>query len=428
MKRNLTNLLKLKKEDNKDKEIVWKYLQDLPFSLKDKKDAIDLLFDQAQNQGGNSSEQSPYKDVNFIDCDGTVLYAYTWDEWEKVNKLPPIPTEVRHTENYGDVKCRGWNWDLEGINFHNRHYVVDEEGFYSTFIESGQIDGFGEVDVYGYIVSGAMRPYGFIKKNAKVGDYIYYFDKDGIGEERLITKIERVDCKVDVGAIYGNDSFGNIDQIYKGVHILDTMREMYNIPGTYDSIDEYVKIVSYPFYLNEYLEKDIITTIHNTSFNTNYIDRLSLPINIEFGDGYGALGLCHINDLNLNYVYFNINSFSDSSFKDTKFITPINVDRIYSGCFKNTNLTYIKFTSAVKALETLNMGSFGTTLDFTDHKFVPNLLSNDANKLRFIIVPDDLYDEWIVATNWSTCGKIISKSEYEDLINGRLEVSTSVPV
>ena len=430
MKRNLTNLLKLKKENNKDKEIVWKYLQDLPFSLKDKKDAIDLLFDQAQNQGGDSSEQSLYKDVNFIDCDGTVLYAYTWDEWEKVNKLPPIPTEIKHTDNYGDVECRGWNWDLEGINFHNRRYIVNEQGFCITFVESGQFDGFGEVDFYGYVYCDELYAFAFTKKNAKIGDYIYVLNEDNtIESEMSIIKTGRVDCKVDVGAIYGNDSFGNIKQIYKGVHILDIMCETYDISGRHDSIDEYVKIVSYAFYLNEYLEKEIITTINNTSFNNNYVDRLSLPINIKFSGGYGALGLCHINDLNLNYIFFNINSFLDSSFKDTKFITPINVNHIPAGCFEKTNLTYIKFNSNVFEIYSLKMGSFGTILDFTEYKFVPALISNDANTIRFIIVPDDLLNEWMVATNWSVCGdKIISKSKYEDLINGRLEVNIGGPV
>ena len=310
MKRNLTNLLKLKKEDNKDKEIVWKYLQDLPFSLKDKKDAIELLFDQAQNQGGgDSSEQSPYKDVNFIDCDGTVLYAYTWDEWEKVNKLPPIPTEIRHTENHGDLQCGGWNWDLEGINYHNRKYIVTDLGYHYIYIETINIDGIGEIDLYGYFDgSGSYFQCG-IKKNSKIGDNIYISgESEGeLIEDGKITKIGRVDCKVDVGAFYYDSSFNNVDDIYKGVHILRNMSTGVSFDGTYDSIDEYIKIVSYPFYLNEYLEENIITIIHNTHFNNNYIDRLSLPINIKFDGGYGALGSCHINDLKLNYTEFDDN-------------------------------------------------------------------------------------------------------------------------
>ena len=426
MKRNLTNLLKLKKEDNKDKEIVWKYLQDLPFSLKDKKDAIDLLFDQAQNQGDNS-EQSSYKDVNFIDCDGTVLYAYTWDEWEKVNKLPPIPTEIKHTDNFGDLECRGWNWDLEGINFHNRRYIVDERGFRITFVESGQFDGFGEVDFYGYVYCDGLYAFAFTKKNAKVGDYIYVLNEDNTIEgEMPIIKTGRVDCKVDVGAIYGNGSIDNIEQVYKGVYIFHSMRKNSGmvISGT-KTIDKYIKIVSYAFYLNEHLENNILTRIDGYSFDVSIVDRLSLPLNIYLEEG--SLSNCYFDDLNINYAFLTEFSFDGTSFKNNKFITQINNNEIPQ-CFTNSSLTYIKFDSSVYTISNLNIAAQGAILDFTDHLFVPELRSINGNKISFIIVPDNLYDGWIKATNWVNYdGRILSKSKYEDLINGRIEGNPLTP-
>lgn len=420
MKRNLTNLLKLKKENNKDKEIVWKYLQDLPFSLKDKKDAIELLFDQAQNQGGgDSSEQSPYKDVNFIDCDGTVLYAYTWDEWEKVNKLPPIPTEIRHTDNYGDVECRGWNWDLESINYHNRRYIGIGTGYFA-FIQSGYFDGFGEVEFYGMIGSdGTTYPFMFTKKNAKIGDYAYGLDENNnIIYEGPILKIGRFDCKVDVGAIYGNNDFGNVNQIYEGVYIFDTMREN----NTFRT--KYIKIISYAFYLNEFLN-NAERTITIDSLSYKHIDRLSLPLNTLFDDG--ALSNCNINDLNLNYTPYYLRCFKNSAFKNTKFIVNMGTLSILTGCFSNSNLTYIKFHGGCLNIGDLNMGAVSAILDFTDYTVVPTLVNITDTNVAFIIVPDNLHDEWARATNWANyTDLIISKSKYEDLINGRLEY-VSVP-
>ena len=58
-------------------------------------------------------------------------------------------------------------------------------------------------------------------------------------------------------------------------------------------------------------------------------------------------------------------------------------------------------------------------LDFSSLEQIPNLTANSItasfdSPTKIIIVPDNLYDEWIVATNWSTYATyIIKKSEWD---------------
>lgn len=48
------------------------------------------------------------KDINFYDYDGRRLYAYTLEEIQLLEELPPLPSHVGLT-------CQGWNWTLPQI-------------------------------------------------------------------------------------------------------------------------------------------------------------------------------------------------------------------------------------------------------------------------------------------------------------------------
>lgn len=52
--------------------------------------------------GGNKTEVN---DVNFIDCDGTIVYAYTAAEFANLTEMPANPT-------HGGLTSQGWNWTL----------------------------------------------------------------------------------------------------------------------------------------------------------------------------------------------------------------------------------------------------------------------------------------------------------------------------
>ena len=69
-----------------------------------------------QGGGGGGASASP-KEVNFIDYDGTVLYAYTVSEAEALTELPPLPS-------HAGLICQGWNWSLDDIKALGRSVVV----------------------------------------------------------------------------------------------------------------------------------------------------------------------------------------------------------------------------------------------------------------------------------------------------------------
>ena len=69
-----------------------------------------------QGGGGGGVAVSP-KEVNFIDYDGTVLYAYTVSEAAALTELPPLPS-------HAGLICQGWNWSLDDIKALGRSVVV----------------------------------------------------------------------------------------------------------------------------------------------------------------------------------------------------------------------------------------------------------------------------------------------------------------
>lgn len=55
------------------------------------------------SQGG--TVENELKFLNFIDCDGTVLYSYTEEEAQELTSLPPLPVKSGCT-------YQSWNWTL----------------------------------------------------------------------------------------------------------------------------------------------------------------------------------------------------------------------------------------------------------------------------------------------------------------------------
>jgi hypothetical protein len=68
----------------------------------------ELVASGESGSGESGSKELERNDINFFDYDGTLLYAYTWEEAKNLTELPPLPT-------HENLEVREWNYTLEDI-------------------------------------------------------------------------------------------------------------------------------------------------------------------------------------------------------------------------------------------------------------------------------------------------------------------------
>ena len=110
--------------------------------------------------GDPSIQTAAFKDVNFYDYNGTILYSYYWDEFIEYNQLPPLPTI--HQEK--GLICYMWNYTLEEIIEQGGRCDVGAmykttDGLTHIFLtseyRSGKtvtLNGFGKLDGWGEVL------------------------------------------------------------------------------------------------------------------------------------------------------------------------------------------------------------------------------------------------------------------------------------
>lgn len=142
-----------------------------------------------------------------------------------------------------------------------------------------------------------------------------------------------------------------------------------------------------------------ITKISNYSFNGfSSITSVTIPDNIE-SIGNGAFKSCQ----NLEEVFIGNG------------VTTIGQEAFY---FSN-KLKSVKVGKNVQHIEGYAFSTnYGTIFDFSSHDSIPDIQDGVFNDSSYypckIIVPDSLYDEWIIAGSWSTyASNIIKKSDWD---------------
>lgn len=93
------------------------FLADVADAIREKKNKTGLINPQdfsseikSIETGSGVVESKEYKDVNFFDYEGTILYSYTWDEAKVMTELPPLPDRTSE-----GLVCQGWNYTLEDM-------------------------------------------------------------------------------------------------------------------------------------------------------------------------------------------------------------------------------------------------------------------------------------------------------------------------
>lgn len=345
----------------------------------------------SEEGGGTTTKVAD--DVRFFDYDGTLLYAYSWEEAKNLAELPALPV-------HDGLEVREWNYTLDDILEQGVKYIV-------CYGDMCQYVGRVTIDGVAYQAWNATGDYSYgywaylAEDEPKEGDICYHAwcnnddgtaweietDEDGKYYEYEITEVVESIGKVDVGAcVYDTDG----EQVLaEGVYIGE--RGITRIPSMSGRI---LGLYSIPVTV-DWLSTD---TLYN-SIVTREI-RVPKNTNVALG-GYNAF----VRVLAPNF-YWNgarkvgIQGISPLAKMDIAPNISILYDLPLNGMFTISSVEEISSAS-------LDYNSC-VLIDFSGSSFVPYLddVNNHASALM-IVVPDELYDEWIDATNWSDISEFI---------------------
>lgn len=162
---------------------------------------------------------------------------------------------------------------------------------------------------------------------------------------------------------------------------------------------ELIASATYLYYYSTLEEVTIpngATFLPEAIFRFSYVRRVILPDSIDSIGKDAFYQAYYMENLDLPDSVKSLGNGSISRMNLTKFIAPANLETIGSSVF------FEMFSLAVA--------------DFRKVAKVPTLGSSNFNKGNpKIVVPDNLYDEWIAATNWSSlASKIVKASEFNE--------------
>lgn len=483
----------MSKQDN-----LTDFLTDVADAIREKKGTTEKINPQNFSEEIKGIESGivgkEYKDVNFFDYDGTILFSYTWEEAEQLTEMPTPPANL-----HKGLLFEGWNYTLEEMKAQGDYadigalYMTDNGrtrliGDYAgeTTLHLGQSKphgiiiywGDGTHDISGedlnfYISHHYEKPVSTtIELESIEGSDIrlkatYLLVKEINAGNNLIvdrcftgfTKCTKLSMNtgVIVGAI-GLDSaqllyFVSSPKHYGGAHyaqqssikgislhpnIYINESTLYNmsslrqlvIPAT--NLNRYdqstsdifpealslrmaknapnppIKVEKNTIMLGEKVFKGCIsseipsyaTSIGNRGFANSYIGSISIPDSVtSIGSDafYGAKNIKEIIAPNVGGVLYQ----TFRSCPNLKKVILGDITKIeyyvfyYSGLLQYVDL---RRCSAVPVL--VEGGSFHSTGNCK------------------IVVPDNLYDEWIAATNWSSfANRIVKASEFVEPTN-----------
>lgn len=162
-----------------------------------------------------------------------------------------------------------------------------------------------------------------------------------------------------------------------------------------------------------------VTIIESRAFyNCHSLTNITIPSGVTSIGANAFFGCYSLTNITIpNGVKRLEGSLFYGCYKLTNITIPNNVTNIGSSTFQQCySLASITIPNGVT-----NVGGSAfyacysiTSYDFSTHTAVPTLAGTNAftniNSIAKIIVPDNLYDEWIVATNWATYADYIYKA------------------
>ena len=370
------------------------------------------------SSGGGAPVSKPVNDVNFYDYDGTILHSYTKDEFLALSAMPPLP------EREGLI-CQEWNWDLdEAQDFVADIGTIEIGAVYATDDEKTRI--------YIYLPNDSkldmpIRLYHYPSSIATIdwGDGSEPEDVASGGQTlRHEYKSKGHYCISIYVADGGKITFGSYSS-----------SESYSLAASEKYYEACVLGIEFGkrFVLGTYMVKDLCSLrfvmldvdMTSSSLKDYALSQACALTHITMPKGMTSTG---------NYMCYYCRGLKSVSapktffagkwgFRDCSTLRRITQSSTGFGeyAFSSTCLSSYKIRGSSAFFS--NQYSFASCprmayYDFSNVGSVPSLKNTNVflsipSDCK-IIVPDNLYDEWIAATNWSTyASKIIKKSDWD---------------
>lgn len=389
--------------------------------------------------GGVVAEIVP-SDITFYDYDGTVLYAYTWEEWlaNGIDYQPPLP-------EHDGLVCQGWTTPnilymspkkRQHLNF-GAMYITDDGKtrlyirinderptvplYYSQTVANGVTidwgDGSATVTQSGTGNKLAEHTY------ASGGDYVITLDAAngctlGLGRSTSYFVVGDVSSKQYRGILRKVEIGNNVTTLYAGAFYYCYNLESITLPKGIKTIN--ANAFRYCYSLKHITLPDSVSSTGTYPFaECTSLKSVVMPCNLISGSAY-LFYYCSALETISSEVLASIGS---SAFINCCALTRAsfmgNNVTVSSLAFRNCySLTYIKLKCDSIAANAFDGCTSMAVYDFSDCTYVPSLANTNAftsipSDCK-IVVPDSLYDSWIATTNWSTYANyIIKKSEFE---------------
>lgn len=403
------------------------FLTDVADAIREKKGTTEPINPQnfsseiasIEGSGGGDIEEAPIRLVNFIDYDGTVIYSY--NSYEEYNGVPPfpkregliaqswaaglltIPSKLKNKESF--IAGCSYITDDGKTRLYIRiasEAVMDVSIRFNQSIAKGVGVDWGDGSEVGYF--NGTGNVGMNHAYSKIGDYV-------------ITLSPSDDCTLSLGN--GSSSYCVMGPTANTTKICSSMLRKVEIGKNVSSISNYA------FYGCFNLESVTIpyqvTSIGNYAFyDCLSLQSITIPYYVDsIGtyafSGCSTLKIASINGLSeySNYIFYQCKSLLLADFSSVKKI----------GNYAFYNCVSLTESCMNKNLITIGNNAFYTCYgmryyDFSKHTSIPTLsgtsVFNGITTNCKIIVPDDLYDSWKAATNWSShTSKIIKKSDWD---------------
>ncbi len=378
------------------------------------------------------------KDVDFIDYDGTIVYSYTKAEFLALTEMPANPS---HT----GLTSQGWNWTLQDA----KTYVTN---YGQHVIGQMYVTDDGKTRLYVELLENALEPTVGLGVNGSVTiDW-------GDGNTSTVTG-SSLDTRVDTSHAYSSAGkyiikvyTNNVSTTYKilvgnstgsaliwdGVASGSNSNSMYHSALKKIEIGNNVSIGTTSFNYLTNLETITIpyeiTSLPMNVFDYCYgIKCLIIPSqvtdkfgmvapyslqHISFSAGTIGTGIGTPNTLKKICVPPSSTSApSCNTFSVLESITiPSGVTSInkngFSSCYSLRKINLPNTITSIGQSAFSNCNSVAI-YDFSNFNSIPSLATNvfynNASKMK-IIVPDALYNDWIVTDNWSSWASYIVKA------------------